>query len=115
MIDRADAVASYGLLAAGIIHTALTFLLHPNGGETALWFAGAGLALGALGLLNLARRAAPYSRVRQLSAAGNVAGAAYMLIVTAMLPAPHVLLILGMLSVATIRSLLAPTPQSAAR
>jgi hypothetical protein len=115
MLDRADTVASYGLVAAGITHTALTFLFHPKGDEVALWFAGAGLALITLGLLNLARRAAPYSRVRQLSAAGNVAGIAYMLIVTAMLPAPHVMLVLGMLLIATIRSLVGSTPQSAAR
>lgn len=115
MIDRADAVAAYGLLAAGITHTALTFVFHPDGGELALWFAGAGLALVTLGLLNLARRAAPYARVRQLSAAGNVAGVAYMLIVAARLPAPHVLLILGMLMIATIRSLIRSTPQSVAQ
>ncbi|HEU5098653.1 MAG TPA: hypothetical protein VFU22_06530 [Roseiflexaceae bacterium] len=115
MIDRADAVASYGLLAAGITHTALTFLFHPEGGEVALWFAGSGLALITLGLLNLARRAGSYPRVRQLSAAGNLVGVAYMLIVTAMLSAPHVMLILGMLVIATIRSLVASAPQSAAR
>src|SRR5689334_3556950 len=115
MIERADAVASYGLVVAGLAHTALTIVFHPNGGEVALWFAGAGLALITLGLLNLARRAAPNSRARQLSAAGNMAGIAYMVYVIAMLPAPHVMLIMVMLLVATIRSLAAPMPQSAAR
>ena len=115
MLDRADTVASYGLVTAGIIHTVLTLIFHTDGGELALWFAGTGLALSALGLLNLARRAAPYARIRQLSAIGNVAGVAYMLVVTAMLPAPHVMLVLAMLSVATIRSLLASALQSAAR
>ena len=114
MLDRADAVASYGLVVAGIIHTALTPLFYPAGGEDPLWFAGSGLALIMLGLLNLARRAAPYPRVRQLSAAGNLVGVVYMIIVTTMLPAPHVMFILVMLAIATICSLSTPIPQGAA-
>lgn len=104
MFDRADSIASYGLVVAGITHAALTLQFHPAGGEGALWFAGSGLALIVGGLLNLARRATPNRRVRRLSGAGNLVSLLYMLLVTRMLPAPHVLLILGMQLVVTICS-----------
>jgi hypothetical protein len=112
MLDRADAVASYGLVAAGLAHTALTSRFRPEGGEDALWFAGAGLALVMDGLLNLARQAAPESRIRRLSIAGNFAALPYVLVVAAMLPTPHVMTILGMQGVVTVRSLQKPAARA---
>lgn len=111
MFKRIDIIASYGLVAAGMIHTALTPVAKSAGGEEALWFAGTGIALGALGLLNIARHEAPNTRVRQLSAAANLASIPYMLVVTWMLPAPHVMLVLAMLLAATFYSLYTPLQQ----
>jgi hypothetical protein len=64
------------------------------------------------GLLNLARRAVPDPGIRQLSLAGNLAAFVYLLFVTAMLPAPHVMTILGMQGVVTVRSLQHPSARA---
>lgn len=114
LLRRSDAVASSGILAAGVVHTSLTPVFKPQGGEEALWFAGSGLALCMVGALNLLRRAPDASaQTRWACRSANVATTAYLLLVARALRAPHVYLVLALVSLATVHSFRAATTAAA--
>ena len=69
-------VAAHGLIALGVIHT----LVAACAGElstNAVWFAGAGMALVFLGMLNLAAEEAASARVWMLCRIATVAGVGF--------------------------------------
>lgn len=70
-------IAAYLLILIGMTHTALTPVFATAFAPDAVWFAGAGIALVFLGLLNLAARCCAGSGVRSLTVAANVIGLAY--------------------------------------
>lgn len=67
---------AYLLLALGAVHTSFARCYAELSPE-AVWFAGAGLALIFLALLNLAADAAPVARVWLLCRCANIAGLAF--------------------------------------
>jgi hypothetical protein len=56
---RLHQLGSYGVLLLGIVHTALTPVSYPGLSAETLWFAGTGVMLIALALLNMSIRHAP--------------------------------------------------------
>ena len=105
MLRKADIIATYGLLVAGGIHTTLTTVFKPAGGEEALWFAGSGLSLVLLGALNHARHCTGYPEIVRLCRGANTVGTLYMCFVTAVVPAPHVVVVLIFTGTALVGSM----------
>ena len=114
LLRHSDAVVTYGILTAGVVHTSLTPVFKPKAGEDALWFAGSGLALGFLGALNLLRRTTNDSAmIRRCCRSANIVTTVYMALVARALPEPHVYTVLVLVGVATAHSLFTPSePQS---
>jgi len=79
-------VATYGLLL-GIAHTALTPLFYAGLSPDALWFAGTGLALIFLGLLNVAAERVFEPWILNLCIAANLIGCVYGMLLVVALPA----------------------------
>ncbi len=74
-----DLALSAGLVAGGVGHTLLTPVIYGHeSGLNRAWFAGAGLALAYMGMLNIARAQGGGRLARSLSRAANPAGAAFM-------------------------------------
>ena len=85
-----DLVLAATLTAAGIGHVMLTPLFYRH--ESALnqvWFAGSGLGLTFLGMLNLARVRSGDATARGLSRVANPAGALFLAVVAARLRDPQ--------------------------
>ncbi len=74
------------LLSLGVIHTALTPLFYDRFSPDALWFAGTGLALVFLGLLNLVAERIWQAWAINICIAANVAGCIYGILVAIALP-----------------------------
>lgn len=111
MLRQIDAYASLGLVVAGVLDIAPR-LEVPMADVNQLWFVGAGLALGLLGLLNLIRISTKMSVVVLICAVTNVIGSLYLLNVARMLPTPLVLVVLAMMLISTLCSLV---PRALAR
>ncbi|NNJ10030.1 hypothetical protein EKD04_006800 [Chloroflexales bacterium ZM16-3] len=74
-----DLVLAAGLTAGGVGHTLLTPVIYRH--ESALnraWFAGSGLALAFLGMLNIARVQSGDATARGMSRAANPAGTMFL-------------------------------------
>jgi len=69
------------LLFIGVIHTALTPLFYPSMSPDALWFAGTGLALVFLGLLNIAAARSRGKGILNMAVAANLVGSIWSLLV----------------------------------
>ena len=104
MLSKLDAVAIGGLIVAGTIHTVFTPIFNPAWTLETVWFAGTGLALIFLGLLNIARRRSTDAMVRRLSGGANIVGLIYMGVVVGFIAAPHVLAIMVFLLVTSAAS-----------
>ncbi|NTU84533.1 MAG: hypothetical protein HGA45_35085 [Chloroflexales bacterium] len=87
-----DVALATALTAAGVGHILLTPVYYRH--ESPLnqaWFAGSGLALAFLGMLNLARVQSDDATVRGLSKLANPAGTVFLAIVAARLREPQTL------------------------
>jgi sulfite exporter TauE/SafE len=78
-------IASYSL-ELGLIHTALTPLFYDHLSTAALWFAGTGLALVFLGLLNLAAGRVWQAWLLNICIAANLVTAIYCAVIVTVLP-----------------------------
>jgi hypothetical protein len=109
VLRRSDTVATYAILAAGMVHTGLAPVFKPNRGEDTVWFAGSGLALCFLGVLNLLRQS-PHSSTatRRWCGLANIAGVIFLALVARVLRKPHVYVVLGCVGWTTVCSFLAP-------
>lgn len=94
---KAYGVLSVLLVVLGACHTALTGAFYPPLTPDGAWFAGTGLALVFLGLLNLVgARAAGAPPAPTLVA--NGLGLAYMVLVVAVLPEGQAFVALGLMA-----------------
>ena len=92
-----DAACATALAGLGVGHTLLTpFFARRQPRLQQLWFAGAGLALVFLGLLNLARTWTDDRTVRQLCQAANPLGTLYLALLVRDLPEPQAYAALGL-------------------
>ena len=73
---RALTIAGFLTIAMGAVHLGITFLAYrPVLKPTALWFAGTGVAIMLIGVVDLLARAAPAGSLeRWMAAAANAAG-----------------------------------------
>lgn len=99
-------VTAYGL-SLGVIHLALTPLFYDRFSPEALWFAGTGLALVFLGLLNLVAERAWEAWSLNVCIAANLAGCVYGLLVVIALPEIQAYLALVIFVAVTAGSILA--------
>lgn len=88
-MTTAHKVSAYALLALGILHTALTPLFYQQIDVDALWFAGTGLGLIFLALLNLVSLRSPASVTRFICLAANLIGLVYGILIVIVLPEPQ--------------------------
>ena len=79
-------IAAYSLSSLGVIHTALTPLFYDRFSPDALWFAGTGLALVFLGLLNLVAERIWQAWAINVCIAANLVGCVYGILVAIALP-----------------------------
>lgn len=82
-------VSAYVLLALGLLHTLLTPLFYPRFSDDALWFAGTGLGLVFLALLNLAVLLTPTRTGLNLCLMANLTGLLYGVFIVVVLPEPQ--------------------------
>lgn len=85
-------VCAWLLVALGAAHVLFTAVEHDALSPDAVWFAGAGLALVFLGLLNLAVAAADHRPADAICRVANVLGAAYGLLAVIAVPVPQAFL-----------------------
>lgn len=76
MLQTLHRFSAYGLIALGGLHTLVSACFGELSAD-AVWFAGAGMALVFLGMLNLAAEAAASPRVWTLCRVANLAGVAF--------------------------------------
>jgi hypothetical protein len=74
------------LLLIGVIHTALTPVFYPEFSPDALWFAGTGLALVFLSLLNIAAERVFELWILNISIVANLVGCIYNVLIVMALP-----------------------------
>jgi hypothetical protein len=74
------------LLLIGVLHTALTPLFYDRFSPDALWFAGTGLALVYLSLLNIVAERSRERWMLKLCIAANLAGLIYGALIVFVLP-----------------------------
>ena len=82
-------VSAYILLALGILHTALTPLFYQQFDVDTLWFAGTGLGLIFLALLNFVALCSPVRIARGICLAANLTGLSYGILIVIVLPEPQ--------------------------
>ena len=80
------ALSAYLLVALGTGHTLLTPVFYPGFSADALWFAGTGLSLLLLGLINIIALRLSDRALRTLCVAANLVGMAYLTLVTLAVP-----------------------------
>lgn len=85
-------VSAWVLVVLGIGHTLLTPLFYPGFTEAALWFAGSGLGLLFLGLLNLIVIMSASRAILNLCLITNLIGSVYTILVAVTLPVPQAFL-----------------------
>ncbi len=74
------------LLLIGVVHTALTPLFYDQFSPEALWFAGTGLALVYLSLLNIMAERSRADWMLKICVAANLAGLIYGVLIVFALP-----------------------------
>ncbi|HEX8695119.1 MAG TPA: hypothetical protein VF746_22090 [Longimicrobium sp.] len=92
-------VCAWLLVALGGVHVLYTAVEHDALTPDAVWFAGAGLALVFLGMLNLAAPAADHRSARAVLRAADLLGVAYGLLAVIAVPVPQAFLGLGLMLV----------------
>jgi len=97
-------IASY-LLLIGLVHTALTPLFYPGFTLEALWFAGTGLALVFLALLNITAERLMLRWVLDLCLAADIIGTLFGILIVMLLPEIQAYLSLGIFLAVTIGAL----------
>ena len=73
-------------LSIGVIHTALTPVFYREFSPDAMWFAGTGLALVFLGLLNIAAERVGEPWILNMSIVANLVGCIYSILIVIALP-----------------------------
>ena len=107
-------VSAYALLALGILHTALTPLFYQQFDVDTLWFAGTGLGLIFLALLNLVALRSPIRIVRSICLAANLIGLVYGILIVIVLPEPQSFLALLSYLIVTVGSIFSLFHENAA-
>jgi hypothetical protein len=79
-------ISAYLLVILGTGHTLLTPTFYPGFSADALWFAGTGLALLLLGMLNIATIKNPIPTLLNLCVVANLMGVIYLALVTLAIP-----------------------------
>jgi hypothetical protein len=74
------------LLLIGVVHTALTPLFYDKFSPDALWFAGTGLAVIFLGLLNIVTERVREPWMLKICVAANIVGLIYCVLIVFALP-----------------------------
>jgi hydrogenase-4 membrane subunit HyfE len=105
-LKKGDLMKIFHLIAAcliailGVIHTAMTPVFYHAFTLDAIWFAGTGLALVFLGLLNIAANKSALSSNFNLCIVANLICTIYFFLLVIILPEPHafagVVFILGL-------------------
>lgn len=98
------------LIALGAAHVLYTAVEHDALTPDAVWFAGAGLALVFLGMLNLAALAADHPSARAVCRAASVLGAAFGVLAVLAVPVPQAFLGLALMTVLAVASFLPGRP-----
>jgi len=76
----------YLLVALGMGHTLLTPIFFPRFSADALWFAGTGLSLLFLGLLNIITERISEQSLKRLCIGANLIGTVFIILVTITVP-----------------------------
>ena len=79
-------ICIYLLVALGTGHTLLTPVFYPGFSADTLWFAGTGLSLIFLGLLNIGAERSPEQTLRAICITANLIGTAFIALVTIAVP-----------------------------
>ena len=91
---------TYLLIALGTGHTLLTPIFYPGFSADTLWFAGTGLSLVFLGLLNISAEQVSERSLRMLCVGANLLGTLFIILVMIVLPEIQALLaVLAMIGV----------------
>ena len=95
------------LLLIGVIHTALTPVFYHEFSPDALWFAGTGLALVFLGLLNITAERVFEPWILNICVVANLVGCIYSILIVIVLPEIQAVAGLLIFLAVTIGSILA--------
>jgi hypothetical protein len=79
-------ISAYLLVALGTGHTLLTPVFYPGFSADALWFAGTGLSLLFLGVLNIVAERLPDRGLHNLCVVANLIGTTFLILVTVTVP-----------------------------
>jgi hypothetical protein len=101
------------LLLIGVIHTALTPFFYDKFSPDALWFAGTGLALVFLSLLNIVTERSRADWMLKICVAANLAGLIYGVLIVVALPEIQAFISLAIFVAVTIGSIFALFESSA--
>jgi hypothetical protein len=91
-------ICAWLLTALGAVHVLYTAVEHDALSPDAVWFAGAGLALVFLRMLNLAALAADHPSARAVCRAANLLGAAFGVLAAVAVPVPQAFLGLALMA-----------------
>jgi hypothetical protein len=107
MMRAIDTVSTLVLLVMGVGHTALTPAFAPGWTPAALWFAGSGLAIALLGLLNAARlrAAAAVKPLAAMSALANLVALAWIAWAIVVLAVPQAYVVAVAVAGTTVSSI----------
>lgn len=97
MLDSVWRVCAWLLMALGAVHTLLTIPSYDQLTPRAVWFAGTGLMMVFLGLLNLIARRTADPGARRLCQAADLLGFSFGVLSVIAIPEPQALLGLGLL------------------
>lgn len=95
-------IATILLIVLGVGHTILTPAFYPEFSQDAVWFAGTGLAVLFLGLLNTTALLFPRRAILNLCLAANVIGTAYSGLIIAVVPEIQAFIAVGAFLLATV-------------
>ena len=101
------------LLLIGVIHAALTPLFYDKFSPDALWFAGTGLALVFLSLLNIVAERIRAGWILKICVAANLIGFIYGVLIVIALPETQAFISLAIFVAVTIGSIFALFESSA--
>jgi len=98
-------ISSYLLFILGVIHTLMTRVFYQPFSIDALWFAGTGLGLVFLGLLNITSLKIYMSSVYNITIFANILFTLYSVFVVIVLPEPQAFIVILLIICALIGSI----------
>lgn len=111
MLDNVRRTCSWLLVVLGAVHTLLTVPFYGQLTPRAVWFAGTGLMMVFLGLLNLIARRTADPGARRLCQAADLLGLGFGVLAVLAVPEPQAFLGMGLLF-GLLASAFGPAPRT---